>query len=333
MKKICTNGFDDFVFLRTSKYLKLPRSKLGNVSVHEKYASNSYDLPSVFASGSVGSVDGTNGSVGRAGNNAGAIAKEIAQKNISTIKTQELLTYAQELKTETLIPTLNTIDDYNLLLANLITEYPFDAYKKQNILLHPPKFPVYLNKLNNSKLEPNTTTIELCIRYSFSIQDIEHAALNIQLLEKIEPNAITKCKEYYIHLFDGYCMKGDVENALLLLKRLANEDIQPHLDSLVRLIVLIFTNSKDHRDIHVLIKQLGVTKEIQIRLNQVMKQKLLVGDVKVALRMYLWMHHNRMESSRVVYEVLSQRVTCSVPEPFNKDLYSFLVVTIIIVYG
>jgi hypothetical protein len=199
--------------------------------------------------------------------------------------------------------TTGNIYFYNLLLAHTLRDYPFNASRNQVLLRDPPKFPQYLSMLNQSRTIPDTTTMELCIRFSFSIQDIPSALQNIQLLEQ----RMTVPTPYFVHLFDGYCMLGDARNAIVMLKKLSSLNTKPHWESVVRLINLIFTSSSQSMGVEKYLKDLEMLNSLAKPLNALVKQKLLVGDSRVALRLYKWMRSNELPTSQAAYDVLLER--------------------------
>jgi hypothetical protein len=288
--KILTNGFDDQIFIRLSKYCKLPAEKMNLSTVdvfrslHEKHADYRWTNPSLTAEE----------------RKCFRFEKNLEPQQISTLELMELSKEFDFKEIESVAKKRNDIYSYNLLLANQLEDLPFDSAQKQIAFRFPTKFPVFLDQLNHSNIIPNQTTVELCIRFSFSIQDVNGADRNIQLLEKIGKVP----QEYYRHLFDGYCMLGDTRSAVLLLEKMATMSNKPHLASVIRLVTLLFSASDQSMGIKAMLQQLGLLESLKKPLNQLVKQKLLVGDVEVALRIYIWLNNCGLPTSASAYEVL-----------------------------
>jgi hypothetical protein len=282
-----STGWDDRIFLRLSRYLKLPIQKAPlDFQFHEKNAHLYFDLPTIPQTHSDSKL---------------STAEDWMQRS-KDFKEEELLQRAKS---------TGNIYFYNLLLAHSLRDYPFSASRNQIILRDPPKFPQYVSVLNQSQTGPDTTTIELCIRFSFSIQDVPSALRNIQLLEQ----RMTVPSPYYVHLFDGYCMLGDARNAVSMLKKLTAIKSKPHWESVVRLLNLIFTSSSQSMAVEKELKELEMLKDLAKPLNALVKQKLVVGDSRVALRLYKWMRVNNLPTSQAAYDVLVERAKNKVQIP------------------
>ncbi|KAJ3323657.1 Transcriptional adapter ada2 [Boothiomyces sp. JEL0866] len=195
---------------------------------------------------------------------------------------------------------------YNMLLA--IHTNPVPAYLKVNSAQYMIKnairihiFQDLIKEINKSIAIPNLATLELAAVNSLNLMDLEHCG---KLLETMDTKKMPYNQDLFCRYFVAYLLVNEYEQSYSALERIIDLNLTPPENAIIRqlLACLVYNIPTDYID------QIHKKYNLTIKLNTVLKKKLLVNDNLIAYRLYTWMHSHGYKISPNAQKVLEQRI-------------------------